>query len=66
MDDNIKNSRMDGCMEALEYYAQTFLDKGLPLTQSQREDFEEKCNILSCMGEECANYADTMRNLLNK
>lgn len=62
----IRDSRMDGCMEALEYYATTFLDKGIALNEVQLKDYKEKCAILQCMGEEASKYADTMLNLLNE
>ena len=62
----IRESRADGCMEALEYYATTFLDKGKALNEVQLKDYKEKCSILQCMGEEASKYAETMLNLLNK
>ena len=62
----IRDSRMDGCMEALEYYATTFLDKGKALNEVQVKDYKEKCAILQCMGEEANEYASIMLNLLNK
>lgn len=60
----IKESREDGCMEALEYYAATFLDKGKSLNEVQLKDYKEKCAILQCMGEEASKYANEMLNLL--
>jgi len=57
---------MDGCMEALEYYAATFLDKGVALNEVQLKDYKEKCAILQCMGEDASKYAETMLNLLNE
>lgn len=59
-----KESREDGCMEALEYYATTFLDKGKALNEVQVKDYKEKCAILQCMGEEASKYADMMLNLI--
>lgn len=60
----IKESREDGCMETLEYYAATFIDKGVALSQQQLEDYKEKCAILQCMGEDASKYAETMLNLI--
>ena len=60
----IRDSRMDGCMEALEYYATTFLDKGKALNDVQLKDYKEKCAILQCMGEDASKYADMMLNLI--
>ena len=60
----VKESREDGCMEALEYYAATFLDKGLVLSEQQLNDYKDKCAILQCMGEEASKYANKMLNLL--
>lgn len=60
----IRESRMDGCMEALNYYADTFLDKGMVLSEQQLKDYKEKCAILQCMGEEASKYANEMLNLL--
>ena len=57
---------MDGCMEALEYYATTFLDKGKALNEVQTKDYKERCAILHCMGEYASRYADMMLNLLNR
>ena len=57
---------MDGCMETLEYYAATFLDKGKALNEAQTKDYKEKCAILQCMGEDASKYADMMLNLLNE
>jgi len=62
----IRESRIDGCMESLEYYATTFLDKGKALNEVQLKDYKEKCAILQCMGEDASKYAVTMLNLLNK
>ena len=62
----IRDSRMDGCMEALEYYATTFLDKGKALNEVQTKDYKEKCAILQCMGEEASKYSDMMLKLLNQ
>lgn len=62
----IRESRANGCMEALEYYATTFLDKGKALNEVQTKDYKEKCAILHCMGEDASKYADRMLNLLNK
>jgi len=56
---------MDGCMEALEYYATTFLDKGKALNAVQLKDYKEKCAILQCMGEDASLYARVMLNLIN-
>ena len=41
----IRESRMDGCMETLNYYADTFLDKGKALNEVQTKDYKEKCAI---------------------
>ena len=57
---------MCGCMEALEYYADTFLDKGKALNEVQLKDYKEKCAILQCMGEDADKYAIFMLKLLNK
>ena len=57
---------MDGCMEALEYYATTFLDKGKALNEVQTKVYKERCAILHCMGEYASRYADMMLNLLNR
>lgn len=62
----VKESREDGCMEALNYYADTFLDKGKALNVMQTKDYKEKCAILQCMGEDASRYADMMLNLLNE
>jgi hypothetical protein len=62
----IRESREDGCMEALEYYADTFLDKGKALNEVQLKDYKEKCAILQCMGEDASKYADMMLKLLNQ
>ena len=62
----VKESRMDGCMETLEYYATTFLDKGKALNEVQLKDYKEKCAILQCMGVDASKYAATMLNLLNE
>ena len=62
----IRESRMDGCMEALEYYATTFLDKGKALNAGQLKDYKEKCAIFQCMGEDASKYAAIMLNLLNE
>ena len=62
----IRESRKDGCIDTLEYYATTFLDKGKALNDVQLKDYKEKCAILQCMGEEASKYADTMLNLLNE
>ena len=62
----IRESRMCGCMEALEYYADTFLDKGKALNEVQTKDYKERCAILHCMGEDASRYADMMLNLLNE
>ena len=62
----IRENRMDGCMETLNYYADTFLDKGKALNEVQTKDYKEKCAILQCMGEDASKYADMMLNLLNK
>ena len=55
---------MGGCMETLNYYADTFLDKGVALNEVQLKDYKEKCAILQCMGEDASKYADTMLNLI--
>ena len=60
----IRESRMDGCMEALNYYADTFLDKGKTLNEVQLKDYEEKCAILQCMGEKAKEYSDFMLMLI--
>lgn len=60
----IKESREDGCMETLEYYATTFLDKGMALNEQQLKDYKHKCDILMCMGEEASKYAKVMLSLL--
>lgn len=60
----VKESREDGCMETLEYYASTFLDKGLVLSEQQLNDYKDKCAILQCMGEEASKYANEMLKLL--
>jgi len=60
----VKESREDGCMEALEYYATTFLDKGKALNEQQQKDYKEKCAILQCMGVEASKYAKVMLSLL--
>ena len=57
---------MDGCMETLNYYADTFLDKGKALNEVQTKDYKERCAILQCMGEYASRYADMMLNLLNE
>lgn len=57
---------MNGCMEALEYYATTLLDKGKALNEVQLKDYKEKCAILQCMGEDACKYANEMLNLLNR
>lgn len=62
----IRESRIDGCMETLEYYATTFLDKGKALNEVQLKDYKEKCAILQCMGYDASRYAATMLNLLNR
>ena len=62
----IRESRMDGCMEALNYYAETVLDKGRALNEVQLKDYKEKCAILQCMGYDASRYAATMLNLLNR
>lgn len=61
----MRESRIDGCMEALEYYATAFLDKGVALSEQQMKDYKEKCAILQCMGEEASKYAKVMLNFLN-
>ena len=53
-------------MEALEYYATTFLDKGKALNEVQLKDYKEKCAILQCMGEDASKYAEEMSNYLNE
>lgn len=60
----IRESRMDGCMDALEYYATTFLDKGKALNEQQMKDYKHKCDILMCMGVEASKYAKVMLSLL--
>lgn len=62
----IRDSRSSGCMEALEYYATTFLDKGVALSNQQLEDYKEKCSILQSMGDEASKYADMMLHLLKQ
>ena len=62
----IRESRMDGCMDALEFYATAFLDKGVALNEVQLKDYKEKCAILQCMGEEASKYAKVMLSLLKK
>lgn len=62
----IRESRIDGCMEALEYYATTFLDKGKALNEAQTKDYKEKCSILQCMGNDADEYATFMLELLNR
>lgn len=59
----IKESREDGCMEALEYYAD-LMDSGRKLSDEQSQDFRQKCAILQCMGEAQSKYAETMLNLI--
>lgn len=61
----IRESREDGCMEALEYYAD-LMDRGRKLSDEQLKDYEHKCDILMCMGEEASKYADMMLNCLNE
>lgn len=61
----IRESRLDGCMETLEYYATAFLDKGKALNAVQLRDYKEKCAILQCMGEDASKYARVMLNLIN-
>ena len=61
----IRERREDGCMEALEYYAD-LMDRGRKLSDEQLKDYEHKCDILMCMGVEASKYAETMLNLLNK
>ncbi len=57
----IRERRMDGCMETLEYYCSEFLDKGKSLNAMQLEDYKEKCYILQCMGgDEVNEYAKLM------
>lgn len=51
-------------MEALNYYAETVLDKGRALNEVQLKDYKEKCAILQCMGEEASEYAEFMLNLI--
>lgn len=58
-----KESREDGCMEALEYYAD-LMDRGHKLSDEQLKDYRQKCNILMCMGVEASKYAETMLNLI--
>lgn len=55
---------MNGCMEALEYYATTLLDKGKALNEVQLKDYKEKCAILQCMGEKAKEYSDFMLMLI--
>lgn len=57
---------MDGCMEALNYYAETVLDKGRALNEVQLEDYKEKCAILQCMGEDASEYAEVMLKILKQ
>lgn len=59
----IRESRANGCMEALEYYAD-LMDSGRKLNNEQMKDYKHKCDILMCMGEEASKYADTMLNLI--
>lgn len=59
----IKESREDGCMEALEYYAD-LMDGGRKLSEQQLKDYKHKCNILMCMGVEASKYAKVMLNLI--
>jgi hypothetical protein len=61
----IRESRMDGCMDALNYYAD-IVESGRALSEQQLKDYKEKCAILQCMGEDASKYAETMLNLLNK
>ena len=60
----IKESREDGCMETLNYYADTFLDKGVALSEQQLEDYKGACAALQCMGEKAKEYADFMLSLV--
>lgn len=53
-------------MDALNYYADTFLDKGKALNEVQVKDYKERCAILQCMGEDASRYADMMLKLLNQ
>lgn len=62
--DEIRNSRMIGCMEAIEYYACTIIDLGRKLNPAQEKDYREKCSIMQVMGAEAKEYADTMLALL--
>lgn len=59
----IKESREDGCMEALEYYAD-LMDSGRKLSEQQLKDYKHKCDILMCMGVEASKYAELMLNLI--
>ena len=59
----IKESRADGCAEALEYYAD-LMDRGHKLSGGQLQDYRQKCAILQCMGEDASKYAETMLNLI--
>lgn len=59
----IKESREDGYMEALEYYAD-LMDSGRKLSDEQLKDYKHKCNILMCMGVEASKYAEFMLNLI--
>lgn len=59
----IRESRKDGCIDALEYYAD-LMDSGRKLSDEQLKDYKHKCDILMCMGEEASKYAKVMLNLI--
>ena len=61
----VKESRADGCMETLNYYAD-LTESGHKLSEQQRKDYREKCSILMCMGDVANEYAVFMLNLLNE
>lgn len=61
----VKESRENGCMEALEYYAD-LLDSGRKLSDWQLKDYKYKCDILMYMGVEASKYAEEMLNYLNE
>lgn len=65
MSEDIRETRMDGLMESVNFYIDTLKEKG-SLSKEQWDDFDKVIGTLRCFGEQADIYCDCMVEIADK
>lgn len=65
MSEDIRETRMDGLMESVNFYLDTLEEKG-SLSKEQWDDFDKVIGTLRCFGEQADIYCDCMVEIADK